>query len=166
MFRRQIVLAVAVLALSALPASVAAAVGVGDTPRVAFKSATDGQAVRPGRGQGQVRPGRLLGDVVRPVHGRGRAHGRVEQQVRPPRMVMVGISRDRDLNAMKAVCKEKNFNWPQMFGPATGQLAAEWGVSGIPSTFLIDPAGKVVWTGHPAGSTACWPTRSRRTRRC
>lgn len=32
-----------------------------------------------------------------------------------------------------------------------GKTFEEWGVSGIPAAFLVDPNGTVVWSGHPAG---------------
>lgn len=34
---------------------------------------------------------------------------------------------------------------------AEQKAASLYGVEGIPTAFLIDPAGKVVWTGHPLG---------------
>lgn len=35
----------------------------------------------------------------------------------------------------------------------SGDLARRLGVSGIPSAFLVSPAGQIVWQGHPAGLT-------------
>jgi hypothetical protein len=48
------------------------------------------------------------------------------------------------------VVNEKGFKWRHQFGPEAYKAAGEWGVNGIPATFLIDPEGKLVWQGHPA----------------
>src|SRR6185312_9001190 len=50
------------------------------------------------------------------------------------------------------VVKAQNFTWPQYFDGRGWQnkYSTAWGVDSIPRTFLIDPTGKVAWTGHPA----------------
>ena len=54
---------------------------------------------------------------------------------------------------MLAVAKEKGFTWPQYFDGMVwkNKLWAQWGDSGIPFTVLVNPLGKVVYAGHPAG---------------
>ena len=147
MFRKQLTALVAVLALSAPSAW---AVGIGDTPKVAFKSATDGQAFDLAAVKGKYVLVDFWATWCGPCMAQAEHMVELNDKYGPRGMVTVGVSLDRDLNAMKTVCKEKKFNWPQMFGPPANQLSSEWGVTGIPRAFLIDPAGKVLWSGHPA----------------
>ncbi len=59
---------------------------------------------------------------------------------------VIGISLDEDKAALESFIKEKEMPWPQDF---TGkgwetELAAKFGIQGIPATFLIGKDGKVV----------------------
>ncbi|HWE04920.1 MAG TPA: TlpA disulfide reductase family protein [Tepidisphaeraceae bacterium] len=66
---------------------------------------------------------------------------------------ILGISLDQDKTRMLTVAKEKGFTWPQYFDGMVwkNKIWAMWGDSGIPFTVLINPLGKVVYAGHPAG---------------
>jgi tetratricopeptide (TPR) repeat protein len=76
----------------------------------------------------------------------------VHEKYKDKGLVLLGVSLDQDRNALLNVVKEKNFSWPQQFDGQgwNNKFAKAWGVNGIPRTFLLDTAGKVVWAGHPA----------------
>ncbi|MFH1370609.1 MAG: SMP-30/gluconolactonase/LRE family protein [Planctomycetota bacterium] len=62
------------------------------------------------------------------------------------RFVMIGLSLDRDPNPAKKSVASKQMNWPQAFigDLSKSDVAKEYGVQGIPATFLIDPDGKIL----------------------
>jgi peroxiredoxin len=62
---------------------------------------------------------------------------------------MVGVSKDEDREALAAYIEEEEIRWPNLFDtdPADSEkhpIADQYGVHGIPSTFLLDAEGKVV----------------------
>jgi len=61
---------------------------------------------------------------------------------------VVGISLDKDLEAMKQFCAENGMTWPQAFDGKGWQnaIAQEFEISGIPATFLIGRDGKIAAT--------------------
>ncbi len=69
------------------------------------------------------------------------------------RFVMIGLSLDRDPNTAKKGVAGKQMNWPQAFlgDLSKSDIAKEYGVQGIPSTFLIDPDGKILAKGLRGG---------------
>jgi thiol-disulfide isomerase/thioredoxin len=69
---------------------------------------------------------------------------------------IIGISLDQTKNQMIKTAKEKGFTWPQYFDGKVWQnaIATEWGVHGIPATYIIGPEGDVLWKGHPASIDA------------
>jgi hypothetical protein len=73
-------------------------------------------------------------------------------QYAPKGLQMIGISLDNSRPDMLRVAKEKGFNWPQMCDMMAWNTppAREWGVQGIPKTFILGPDGTVLWSGHPA----------------
>jgi hypothetical protein len=64
---------------------------------------------------------------------------------------IIGISLDQSKAQMMKVAQEKGFTWPQYFDGKVWQnaIGMEWGVRGIPATFIIGPEGDVLWKGHP-----------------
>jgi peroxiredoxin len=58
---------------------------------------------------------------------------------------IVGISLDRDVEAMQKVCKSKSLTWPQVIVPDDEKVRALWqeasGISGIPRVLLLDQRG-------------------------
>jgi thiol-disulfide isomerase/thioredoxin len=62
---------------------------------------------------------------------------------------IIGISLDRDENALKSFIKENGMVWPQYFdGLGWGsKLGQKYGITSIPMTFLLDQEGKIVATG-------------------
>ncbi len=61
---------------------------------------------------------------------------------------VIGISLDDDLGELEQFIAANNMPWPQYFdGKSWGnELAASYGIKGIPSTFLIGKEGKIVAT--------------------
>lgn len=63
---------------------------------------------------------------------------------------VVGISLDEDRDALKDFVKEREIAWVQLFEPEKDNqgwehpMAKRYGVSGIPTTILVDKRGKVV----------------------
>jgi hypothetical protein len=73
----------------------------------------------------------------------------------------IGVSHDLPeedggLEALKTFVARKNVPWPQYFqgkdnqgvvtGTPTNDFSESWGISGIPTVFLIDPEGKLYST--------------------
>ena len=63
--------------------------------------------------------------------------------------LMLGISLDQDRATLERFVKARGVSWPQVVGLAGGatQAATNYEVSGIPSTFLIDPDGNIAAVG-------------------
>ena len=66
------------------------------------------------------------------------------------RFQIIGISWDSSKPTLEAFIKEQNLGWVHHFDP-TGKIANQYGVTGIPSTFLLDGEGIIRMTnlrGH------------------
>jgi peroxiredoxin len=63
-----------------------------------------------------------------------------------PKFVMIGLSLDPEIEEPKNYTKKEALGWKQGFlGEwSEAKLPARYGVQGIPSTFLIDPKGKII----------------------
>jgi thiol-disulfide isomerase/thioredoxin len=64
-------------------------------------------------------------------------------------MIILGVSLDRGTPELDAFIKTEKLPWPNIHD-ASKQLRNDFGVNSIPRVFIIDPTGKVAWTGHPA----------------
>ncbi len=69
---------------------------------------------------------------------------------------IVGISLDRDKDALLATVRKKGITWPQFYDAKgwDNELAVRYGVRGIPELWLVDTGGKVVATGVQVGQLA------------
>jgi peroxiredoxin len=58
---------------------------------------------------------------------------------------IVGISLDRDVEAVQKICKTKGLTWPQVIVPDNEKVRALWQeasvISGIPRVLLLDQQG-------------------------
>jgi peroxiredoxin len=63
------------------------------------------------------------------------------------KLAIIGISRDRDLNAMKRVIKDKGMNWYHYFDKET-DISRLYGVDIFPSYFLLDEQGKIIYSSN------------------
>ncbi len=135
---------------SATATPLQAAVSVGDHPQINFK-ATDGTQVT-----SESLRGRLVivdfwatwcGPCVKAV-----PHMlKLNQQYSARGVQIIGISRDSDRRALERFVSNKRMTWPQFFDKnETAKMSRAWGVSGIPSIFILSPQGEVLWIGHPA----------------
>ncbi|MCB1063397.1 MAG: redoxin domain-containing protein [Verrucomicrobiae bacterium] len=61
---------------------------------------------------------------------------------------IIGISLDQDKGALEGFVKQRKMTWPQYFDGKgwENDLAKEFGIRGIPATFLIGKDGKIVVT--------------------
>ena len=69
---------------------------------------------------------------------------------------MVGISLDKDRDALLATLKKKGIAWPQYFDGKywNNEVAVRYGVRGVPELWLVDTQGRVVATGVQADQLA------------
>ena len=60
--------------------------------------------------------------------------------------VIIGISLDKDQNALTAFIKDHDMSWPQYFDGKgwENKLATQYGIQSIPATFLLDGKGRIV----------------------
>ncbi len=65
---------------------------------------------------------------------------------------IVGVSLDSSKSKMQQVAKREGFDWPHVCDGKGWQseYSREFGVRGIPHTFILSPDGQVLWRGHPA----------------
>lgn len=78
--------------------------------------------------------------TLREAHEKYRARG----------FEIVGIDRDDDLAAAKAMVRDRKLAWPQATKASTNELVvSRFRIKSIPVTVLLDPEGKVVSIGAP-----------------
>ena len=77
---------------------------------------------------------------------------RLHERFAPKGLVLLGINLDEEQAAMRAVLTAEKITWPQIQGASAHDLSARYGVSGIPTTVLIDRDGRLFVSGH-------WPGR-------
>jgi thiol-disulfide isomerase/thioredoxin len=61
---------------------------------------------------------------------------------------VVGVSLDADKEALSRYLDETDVPWVTLAGAANQDLAAKYGVRGIPTMFLVDKQGKIVARAH------------------
>ena len=62
---------------------------------------------------------------------------------------IVGVSLDKDKDALLATVRKKGMTWPQYYDGRgwENDLSVRYGVRGIPEMWLVDTGGRVVATG-------------------
>lgn len=62
---------------------------------------------------------------------------------------IVGVNSDRDLEAIRKICEQKNISWRSFQNESsTGTISDKWGIQGWPTIFLIDAKGVIRYQGH------------------
>lgn len=62
---------------------------------------------------------------------------------------IVGISLDKSMDTLKQTLADKpDMSWPQHYDPDR-VITKQFGVSGIPTIYILSPEGEVLWRGHP-----------------
>ena len=61
---------------------------------------------------------------------------------------VLGVSLDKDLEALATFLEQKPLPWPTLAGEGTEELATKCGVRGIPTLMLVDRDGKVAAVAH------------------
>jgi thiol-disulfide isomerase/thioredoxin len=67
---------------------------------------------------------------------------------------IVGISLDKDQEALAQFLEENQIAWDNLAGDETQELATKYGVRGIPTLMLVDRDGKVVGVAHKLDALA------------
>ncbi len=62
---------------------------------------------------------------------------------------VVGISLDRSEDTLKKTVADKGMDWPQHYD-GDRVITRKFGVSGIPTIYILSPEGEVLWRGHPS----------------
>ena len=145
--KRSIVLLFVLLLVSSLQA----AVNVGDTPTLQFKS-VQGEQINLSALRGKIIIVDFWATWCGPCMAEAPHMVQINQKYKDKGLQMIGISLDQNgydaLNGAKA----HGLDWPQACdsGVWNSAYAKTWGVDSIPRTFIISPDGAVLWTGHPA----------------
>ena len=139
-----------VLAAPAIPTR--AAVHVGDQANLTYQT-TEGKTVDMSQMHGRILVVDFWATWCGPCMAEASHMVDLNKKYGDKGLQMLGVSLDSDLSRMKEVAKAKGFTWPQYFDGMgwENKLWAKWGERGIPFTVLVDPNGKVVYAGHPAG---------------
>ena len=69
---------------------------------------------------------------------------------------LVGVSLDSNRSALQKMVKQDGLDWPHAFDGQgwKNATAQQFGVTGIPRTFLLSPEGEVLFVGHPMSGLA------------
>ncbi|MBL8862960.1 MAG: redoxin domain-containing protein [Planctomycetes bacterium] len=70
----------------------------------------------------------------------------IHDEYREKGLVVLALSNEVD-EKVSAFLDQNGYSVPTAAGSTSG---GAYGVSGIPRTFLIDPSGKIAWSGHPS----------------
>src|SRR3954471_4133037 len=106
-------LSLSVAVLGAAPLA-HAAINVGDKPKLEFKS-TDGTPVSLDKLKGKIVVVDFWATWCGPCMAMAGEMVAMNKEYGDKGLQMIGISLDQDQAAMKQVCKQQNFTWPQYF---------------------------------------------------
>lgn len=123
---------------------------VGDKPKFSYQT-TDGKTVSPETLKGRIIVLDFWATWCGPCMSEAPHMVQLQKDNADKGVVLVGVSLDTDKSDMLKVAKDKGLLWPQIFdgGNWSGPIAKAWGIISIPRTFILSPAGEIVWIGHP-----------------
>jgi len=149
---KRIAALVAAFLLALSITSAHAAIQVGDTAKLNYQT-VDGKTVDVESMHGKILVVDFWATWCGPCMAEAGHMVEINKKYGDKGLQILGISLDQNKDRMLTVAKEKGFTWPQYFDGLVWQnkLWAQWGDSGIPFTVLVNPLGKVVYAGHPAG---------------
>jgi thiol-disulfide isomerase/thioredoxin len=141
--------------LLSLPSLSHAVVEVGDKPDLSFQ-AVDGTPISLAALRGKIVVVDFWATWCGPCMAEADHMVRLKDDYQPKGVRILGISLDQSKDKMIKTAADLGFTWPQYFDGKVWQnkISTEWGVRGIPATFIIGPDGDVLWKGHPAGIDA------------
>ena len=73
---------------------------------------------------------------------------KIQKDWGPKGLEVIGISTDETAEPVTKSVTDKGIAWPQIHDSSKA-LATEWAVVAVPTAFLINPKGVVLWRGHP-----------------
>ena len=58
---------------------------------------------------------------------------------------LIGVNSDRDREAIKQICKDKNLSWRSFWngGSTSGPISTKWNVRGWPTIYVLDENGVI-----------------------
>ena len=113
-------------------------------PRLVVKD-VEGNTFRLEDLRGTLRPGRFLGDLVRPCVAELPRVQAAFAKYREAGFEVVGVSLDETKIAVVDFARTRKLPWRQIHNASCGgDLVEAFGVGSIPATFLLDPQGTVI----------------------
>lgn len=147
-FLYQTVFIVLTVTLLAVPATVWAKVGVGDSPNLEFTTVSGVNVDE------QYLKGKLVivdfwaswcSHCVSAIPHMKNLHAEYGSQD----IEILGVNSDRTKETMLKFVADQKLDWLQYYDQGS-KLGRLWGIPGIPTLFLLSPNGNVLWTGNPA----------------
>jgi len=128
-------------------------INIGDKPKLAFTSATDGKPMTLADLHGKVVIVDFWASWGEPSLAIEAKLSALNQTCAAKGVQIIGINLDRDKTAMQTIIKAKSLKWPQCFEEKglDDATARSWGVTGVPFAFILNPEGQIIWRGQPSG---------------
>jgi thiol-disulfide isomerase/thioredoxin len=150
---RQFTVVVATLAavMLGLAAGASAKVDVGDKPSINWPT-VDGQRLTSDGLAGRIVVLDFWATWCGPCMKMADHMVELHEEYHDQGVQIIGVSLDSSKTQMQQVAKREGFDWPHVCDGKgwQSQYARQFGVRGIPHTFILSPEGQVLWRGHPA----------------
>ncbi len=67
-----------------------------------------------------------------------------EHQAAGDGVSVVSVAYDDDVEAIRSFFEAQGGDWPVLIGESVGRVALDFGVTGVPESYVVDPSGRVV----------------------